>query len=268
MHPVERLRYIARAAGADPAVVAREAADALGDVAVEDPAGLVPACRRLLGRHLTSGVIWWLCARMLAAEDPAAEARRAVAALDADTTARALAAELPEDATVTIVGWPDTVAAALRRRGDLEVLVVDAGGDGAALARRLADGGSRAAVVPDAGVGAAAAVSSLVLLEAQVGGPAGVLAATGSHAAAAVAAASGVPVWAATPTGVVLPGRLWDVVLSRLDASGLEPWERDSELVPAGLLGAAVGPDGPLEVGTALRSSDAPPVAELLHDPR
>ncbi|HET9691908.1 MAG TPA: hypothetical protein VFP61_12215 [Acidimicrobiales bacterium] len=268
MHPIERLRYVARAAGADPALVAREAAGALAEVATDDPAGLVPACRRLLGHHVTSGQVWWLSARMLASDRPARAAREAVAALEGDETTSRLAAELPDDTTVCIVGWPDATAAALRRRGDVEVLVADAGGEGAVLARRLGEAGTDAAVVPDAGIGAAAAVSGLVIVEARAAGPGGLLAATGSHAAAAVATAAGVPVWAVTPVGTVLPERLWDVLCSRIDAGGDEPWERDVELVPARVLSAVVGPGGLAEVGPALRSSDAPPVAELLHDPR
>ena len=54
MHPIERLRMVARAAGEGPALVAQEAAGALvafGD----DPAGLVTACRRLVDRQPTSG---------------------------------------------------------------------------------------------------------------------------------------------------------------------------------------------------------------------
>lgn len=268
MHPIERLRYVARASGADPSLVAREAASALADVALDEPAGLVPACRRLIGHHLTSGPIWWLSARMLSADDPAAAARAAVGELDEDRTGRVLIDDIPEDATVLIIGWPDTAASALRRRGDLEVLVVDAGGEGSVLARRLADSGTEATVVPDSGVGTAAAVSALVLVEAHAAGPSGLLATAGSHAAAAVAVAAGVPVWGVAPVGTVLPARLWDTLLGRVDAGGLEPWERDTELVPGRLLTAVIGPSGAVDPDTALRSSTAPPVAELLHSPR
>ena len=268
MHPIERLRYVARASGADPSLVAREAASALAEVAMDEPAGLVPACRRLIGRHLTSGPVWWLSARMLGSDDPRTAAGEVIDALEQDRTGRELVQQLPDDATVLIVGWPDTTASALRRRGDIEILVVDAGGEGSVLARRLEDGGNEATVIPDAGVAAGAAVSSLVVVEAHAAGPSGLLATSGSHAAAAVAVAAGIPVWAVTPVGTVLPARLWDTLLSRVDAGGLEPWERDTELVPSSLLSAVIGAGGPAEVDVALRSSDAPPVAELLRDPR
>ena len=47
MHPIERLRYVARASGADQAMLVRETAGALAAFA-DDPAGLVTACRRIV----------------------------------------------------------------------------------------------------------------------------------------------------------------------------------------------------------------------------
>ncbi|MDQ2753948.1 MAG: hypothetical protein M3R71_00170, partial [Actinomycetota bacterium] len=99
MHPIERLRYVAGAQGADPGLLAREAAEALGDMARMEPAGLVPACRRLVERHVTSGPVWWLSARVLGGVTPAAAAREAAAELDADPTEGNLSRLLPEDAT-------------------------------------------------------------------------------------------------------------------------------------------------------------------------
>ena len=140
-----------------------------------DPAGLVPACRRLVERHLTSGPVWWLSARVLGADDQRAAAREAAADPGPRPHLRhQVAAALPEGSSVLIIGWPDLVGDALRLRGDVEALVVDAGGEGAALARRLRDGGRR--VGPGArrpASGSAAAVAELVLVEAHVGGPVG-----------------------------------------------------------------------------------------------
>jgi len=164
MHPIERLRHVARAEGADPALVAREAAYALASVARSEPAGLLPACRRLVSRHVASGPVWWLAARMLTDAEPAQAAQRSAAELDNDPTGDCLVAALPDDATVVVVGWPDVTAAALRRRGDIEVLVADAGGDGRMLARRLSDAGGDVTVIPDRGIGAAAVVADLVLI--------------------------------------------------------------------------------------------------------
>ncbi len=120
------------------------------------------------------------------------------------------------------------------------------------------------ALVPDSGVGPAAAVAGLVLLEAWAAGPDGMLAAPGSHAAAAVAAHAGVPVWAVTGVGRVLPARLWEALLARLDGNGEEPWQREAELVPADLLSAVVGPDGLLEVVDGLTRTTCGAAPELL----
>ena len=265
MHPIERLRYVARAEGADPSVVAVVAATALASIARSEPAGLVPGCRRLVSRHLSAGPVWWLSARVLGAADPVEAARQAAAELEDDAVERHLARALPDDGTVLVVGWPDVTAAALRRRGDVEVLVTESGSEGGALARRLSDAGNNVALVPDAGVGAAAAVADLVVVEARAAGPTGLLATPGSHAAAAVASRCGVAVWAVAGPGRVLPLRLWVALLERFDASG-EPWERDSELVPVGLLDAFVGPDGPVEVAEGLEAATCPAAPELFRD--
>jgi hypothetical protein len=264
VHPIERLRYVARASGTDPTLLAREAAAALAGVVQVEPAGLVPACRRLVDRHLTTGPIWWLAARVLTAPDPIRAAWAAAADLDADPTPGILVASLADDISVTVVGWPDMVAGVLRRRGDLEVLVSDAAGDGSALARRLVEGGADVAVVPDAGLAAAVMVSDLVVLEAAAAGPSGILATSGSHAAAAVAAHRGIPVWAVAGVGRVLPGRLWDALLQRLDASELEPWDRPVELVPAAVVSHVVGPAGLVAADDGLADASCPVAPELL----
>ena len=139
MHPIERLRYVARATGADPSLLVRETAAALADVMRVEPVGLVPACRRLIDRHLTVAPVWWLCARLSHRRRPH---RRGVGRgrRDGGGSDRRHPRRLPpEEATVTLVGWPDVAAGALRRRGDLELLIADAQGDGSALVRRLID---------------------------------------------------------------------------------------------------------------------------------
>jgi hypothetical protein len=264
MHPIEHLRYVARASGADPSLVAREAATALAEIAEVDPAGLVPACRRLVERHLTSGPVWWMSARVLSGADPSEAALTAAVELEDDQTERHLAAALPDSATVTVVGWPEATAAALRRRGDVEVLVVDSTGEGSALARRLANAGSEAEAIPNTGVGPAAVVADLVVIEAFVAGPAGVLAAPGSLPAAAVAVQSGRPVWLVAPTGRVLPEPLWDALLNRFDDTAGEPWERGAELVPASLITQVIGPEGETTVVDGLANATCPVAPELL----
>src|SRR3546814_114924 len=225
MHPIERLRYVARASGADQALLVQETAAALGAFA-DDPSGLVAACRRILDRHPTAGPLWWLCARVLTAPDGSgAEAWRAVDDIQADTTPAELAFALPEDATVCVIGWPELVGEALLRRGDVEVLAVDALGEAGGLVRRLAASGVDAIDVPASGLGAAVGSSDLVLLEAVAMGPTGLMAVSGSLAAAAVARHVDVPVWVAAGVGRLLPARMWEAIEPRLAASALDAWD-------------------------------------------
>ena len=261
-HPIERLRWVARAEGAGATLLAREAAGALASVGDDLPA-LVTGCRRVIERHPPIGPLWWLAARMLAAEDPVKEAWAAAAELDADPTAGVLAAHLPDDVTITVVGWPELAAEALRKRGDLEVLVVDARHEGPHLVRRLESAGVSAYDVPESGLGSAVRESAIVLLEADALGPDGFIAACGSLAAAAVGAAFDREVWVVAGAGRVLPGGLWDALVKRFDSGG-DPWDADAEVVPLELVTTVAGPKGPQAPEDALARADAPVVPELL----
>ena len=81
VHPIERLRYVARAGVVPVEPLVRESAAALSSFA-DDPKGLLTSCRRLLDRRRDCGPLVWLAARMLTAMDPRAEARRVVEDLD------------------------------------------------------------------------------------------------------------------------------------------------------------------------------------------
>lgn len=94
VHPIERLRYVARAGWAAPAVLAAEAAWALGDLAAYEEPAVLPACRRLLDRHPGCGPLWWVAARILTAGDPVEEAERCAQALEDDPTPELLHEEL------------------------------------------------------------------------------------------------------------------------------------------------------------------------------
>ena len=68
--------------------------------------------------------------------------------------------------------------------------------------------------------------------------------------------------------GRVLPSSLWAAALSCLDETGLEPWERRSELVPADLFCALAGPGGVVsEVGVALQATTCEALPALLREP-
>lgn len=227
----------------------------------DDPQGLVTACRRIVSRQPTSGPLVWFAARVLAAGDPRTEMWEAAGEVASDPTARELAHALPDDATVVVLGWPDMVASALPRRGDLDVLVVDALGEGSGLVQTLLRQDCDAIDVPQAGLGAAVADADLVVLESSAVGPTQFLAVSGSHAAGAVAHHAGVPVWLVAGVGRLLPQRMWGGVKERMGVH--DPWDADDEVVPLDLVDCVVGPTGPQPVADAMRRIDCPVVPEL-----
>ncbi|HEY2814180.1 MAG TPA: hypothetical protein VGJ03_12005 [Acidimicrobiales bacterium] len=261
MHPIERLRYVARSSGAPADLLVRETAGALAALGF-DPPGLVTACRRILDRHPVSGPLWWLSARVLTSNDPNNEAWNAADEITADPTADLLAFALPEDATVCVLGWPDRIGEALPRRGDLDVLVVDTLDEGGGFVRRLLHSDMEVTDVPLAGLGAAVAEADLVLLEASAIGPTDFVGVAGSRAAASVAAHDETPVWLIGGVGRMLPRRMWDALVSRLEVMG-DPWDIDDEVVPLDLVSLVAGPYGNASVDDASRTIDCPIAPEL-----
>ncbi|MGH9281800.1 MAG: hypothetical protein ACRD0S_02565 [Acidimicrobiales bacterium] len=263
MHPMERLRSVARAAGAGPGAVAREAAGSLAALG-HDPAALVTACRRLVQRHPHAGPVWWLASRVLCAPDPVAEARRACTELDGDATAGHLAATLPEAATAVLLGWPEHALDGVVRRGDVEVLLVSAGGEATGLATRLDHAGLAVEDVDDAGLAGAVASAGVVVLEAAAMGPSAFVAVAGSYAAAAVGRDAGVPVWVVAGVGRTLPERLWAAVEDRLLAAGRPGWAGPMEVVPLRLCDVVIGPEGPRSASDPPPPAGCPVAPELL----
>ena len=86
MHPIERLRFVARSGWAGSSDLGVEAAYALAELAEQEPAAVLPACRRLLERNPACGPLWWVSARLLCGGDPYAEATRCAEALEDDPT--------------------------------------------------------------------------------------------------------------------------------------------------------------------------------------
>jgi len=262
MHPIERLRYVARASGADQRVLVRETASALRGLRLE-PSGLVTACRRIVERHPSSGPLWWLSARVLTAPEPFLEALVAADEVEGDLTPDRLIDGLPDEATVTVIGWPDLAGEALMRRGDPYVLAVDAFDEGSAFVRRLQRADVEAEIVPVAGMAAAVSASDLVLIETAAVGAGGALCVAGSRAAAAVAYCAEIPVWLVAGVGRRLPEPLWKALVERTLA-GRDPWENEDEVVPLGLVSHVVGPSG-LDAGVeSILASECPMAPELL----
>ncbi len=261
VHPIERLRNLARAGPLEHGVLVRESALALGALG-GNPAELLLSCRRLLHHHPASGPLRWLCARTLCSDSPRREAWRCVEELDDDLTAGWLRAELPEAASVVVLGWPEVATEALARRGDLRLLVIDALGEGAPLVRRLRGVGVEAVEVDEGGTGPAVVAADLVVLEAAAVGPDGFVAVPGTGAAAAAAGNAGLPVWLVAGAGRVLPPGLWSSLVT--DLAGEQPRAAE-EVVPLDLVDMVVRPWGVLD-RTELASSppDCPDAPELL----
>lgn len=274
MHPIEQLRYVARANGADAAMLVGDSVDALRALGM-DRTGLVIAARRMLQHHPTCGPLWWMFARLLSAVDPRPEAGRVDAEISADTTPDRLAEALPDDATVVVAGSAPTLVRALGRRGDVRVIALDAGDAGWSVARRLERLDIDVTVIPTASVGPAVSAADVTLFESDLIGPERALAPIGSLALAAVASASGRDVWAIGGVGRRVPPAIADRVMAAAGdhASALE---RDDDLnalgarwsveihdvVALSLVSSVVGPDGRAEPGDA--SPDFEAIPELL----
>ena len=262
MHPIERLRFVARATDAPPDDVVREAAASLAGFA-DDPVSLVTACRRLIDRHPANGAIWWLCARTLLAADPADEAWRCHSDFHADPTIDELSHLLPSSASVAVVGWPDRLASAFGPRGDVAVRVVDVDGNGPGFARMLERLDVEAVDVSVAGLAPAVGGADLLLLEASAVGPTHALVEPGGWAAAAVARAAEVPVWLVGGRGRPVPASLWPALERRLGGAARAPWELGIDVLPLDLVDQVAGPSGLQTVAGALATVETPDAAEL-----
>lgn len=119
MHPIEHLRYLARADSSEAARMVGETATALGSLG-HDPATLVLAVRRILERHAGVGPMWWMAAHLLVAGDVYDRAWGLADEIADDPTADHVADELArareagDEPTVVVLG-----------AGSPELLLVD-----------------------------------------------------------------------------------------------------------------------------------------------
>jgi len=266
VHPIERLRYVARSSGVDHRLLVRETAQALRGLGAE-PHELVVSSRRIVQRHPSAGPLWWLCARMLTAPDPLRTAWQLADEVEADPTPAVIARELPDAAVVCTVGWPDLAADALTRRGDVIVLAVDSDGCGSGMVRQMERSGVEVSDISSAAAGTAAAAADVVLIEAAAVSGSEALCPVGSRALAAAAYCAEVPVWLVAGVGRRLPEPLWRQ-LTRRYVESPAPWTFDVELVPVATVSHVAGPTGVRELTAAnageLLAPECPSVPELL----
>ena len=261
VHPIEHLRYVARARGADPASLVREAATALASLRA-DPANLVISCRRIVQRHPEAGPLWWMCARLLTADDPTTLAWEIADQIDDDPTARVLAGALHAEASVLTIGWPQVAGEALMRRGDVEVLCADSRHEASSFMQRLERYAVDCEPVPSEALARAARHADVVLIEAAAASSQRLIAPVGSHVVAAVARTVDTPVWLVAGTGTRLPIEYVDAIADHaIDASS---WDGDLDDLPLDLVTHVVAADGVTDDVAIGLAPDCPFAPELL----
>lgn len=263
MHPIEHLRYVARAHGADPVEVALGAAEALTAVSRDTGATLVSA-RRLVEHHPVNGPLWSVCAVAVTSMDPRRDVDGLARAIASDSTATHLADALDDVDTVVVVGWSGHVVDALVRRGHVHVLVVDSLGDGQDTLRHLSRRDVSCELVAPEGMASAAEYADATVLAAMAVGEESTLCAGGSLALAAVAYCATRPVWMVASEGSRLPRALHGPMLEGVRGRP-DPWASGVDVVPHQLIGRTFTPRGANPGHDALVSMmPCPPADELL----
>lgn len=250
MHPIEHLRYVARAQGADPAALVEETAHALGSLHF-DPSGLVVACRRIVERHPFTGALWWLCAQVSTSTEPFETVWECASEIRSDRTASELAAALPDDASAATIGAPDVIGDGLIRRGDVRVLALDVDHRATSFVRRLERHDVDYEPIDAGAAGAVARAADVVLVEALAADATRAIVPIGSSTLAAAATTWDTPVWLVAGVGRRLPAGMVDAMVERYGALVAEhdPWELDVEVLPTALVSHVIGPHGCVPMG-------------------
>lgn len=253
MQPFERLRAAVRwSSGLDEWSLLAEAIQCLAGFDA-DPAGLVMASRRLLVHHPRSARLWWVCARVATAIDPADAAWDAWDRLELDATPSRLAEVVGSpDGPVLTLGWDDTVETFARMVPDMDLVAVRTGDDaGLSLSLRHSDRGARVVDV----IGATVLEPAAVLVPVEAAG-AGVVLLSPDVARTLAELEVAAPRILLAPLGTVLPE----------DLLGAYRRTNAGAVVEVGFeaFTGAVGPTGLQDARTFPRRRDAPPAPELL----
>ncbi len=241
VHPLERLRYVARNPVGRVQPLIEESASALASLA-HDRRSLLSACRRLLERRGYCGPLVWMAARMVAAVDCHDEVIDIVNAMDCDTAAWKL-----NDGLVAL-------------SDDFTALKVVAVGDVAGVDVIMYITPDWACTGPE-DPGRAAEVD-VVLVASDCAGPREALVPVGALPVVETAQQAGTPVWLVTEAGRMLPGAMWDLLSKQFVTDDL------MELGLAVLdverfVDRVVTPSGMYTPAEAGRASDCPVVPEL-----
>ena len=262
VHPIEHLRYVARARGADASTLVREAATALATLRA-DHSNLVIASRRIVERHPEIGPLWSMCARLLTSDDPTTLAWEIADEIDDDPTSRVLAGAIEDGATVLTIGWPEVTGEALVRRGDVTVWCADSRHEASGFVQRLERHDVECEPMPHESLARAARLADIVLVDATAAGAQRVIAPIGSHVLAAVARSVGTPVWLVVGRGHRLPVEYVDAIGARvIDATS--SWDLDVDDLPTDLITHVASADGVSADVVAELRPDCPFAPELL----
>lgn len=256
MLPFERLRFLARSGGDDRALL-EETAACLADFQ-DDPVQLVLVCRALLAHHPSNGPLWWLCARVVGASDPAIAVREALRALDGDRTATRLAEALPfpHDDAVVVLGWPRTCAIALGERPDLDVAVVRPQHPDRFLRTSLGHAERRLRMLST--TEAMASSASHLLVEVVVTSPTTALVPAGAQVLRTALADA--RCWLVAPVERIVPEAIGASVLARLEHHGV-PEVEAMAIAGADRVAGPAGVEPPERLVTRV---DCPAAPELL----
>jgi hypothetical protein len=253
VQPFERLRAAVRwSSGLDESSLLAEAIQCLAGFD-HDPAGLVMACRRLLVHHPRSARLWWMCARVATAIDPADTAWDSWDRLELDATPSRLAEVIgtPEGPVLTL-GWDDTIEGLARLRPDLELVALRTGDDAAlSLALRHSELGARVVDL----IGASVLEPQVVLIPLEAAGAGAVLLAPDVARTFDELDGASAPLLVA-PLGTVLPEDLLGAY-RRTNADSVVEVDLDK-------FAGVVGPTGLQDARTFPSRRDAPPAPELL----
>lgn len=241
MHPLERLRYVARNPLGPVEPLIEESAAALSSFS-DDPRGLLTSCRSLLERRGHCGPLVWLAARMVASMDAHDEAIDIVEAMDCDTS-----------------GW--MLSDALCALGDdFNALKVVAVGEISAIDTILY-------VTPDWNCTgpedpSRATEADVAVVASDCAGPSEALVPAEALPVVEVARDAGTPVWLYTGAGRMLPEAMWDAMSKRFVPDDLSDLGL-SVLDLGRFVTSVVTPSGLHTPAEAARQSDCPVVLEL-----
>lgn len=261
MHPIERLRWIARADGESDSLIAAEAAWTLGELGAEEPAAVLTASRRLVERQPSCGPLWWTCAHLLASDDTFETARRIAVELDSNTVPSQLAAALRSSFTssdvICATSPAQVLGRALAQRGSYTVRLL---ASYRILRYELSSLSSAEEVTGYETEDAADALdgAGVLLVEPRLASVDGLFVDASVASVVALAERCGVPVWAVLATGRVLPTQLAAAAVELAGAGELS-------LVRPDAVARAIDAEASGDLRQALSRTSCPPSTELAH---